>query len=735
MPENHGPFGMRRLTALVGRMSSPLDYSLPGTVPPDDEPGPVDVIVPVYGAPEELRRCLASLHRHTQAAHRVLLVIDGPQPTAVEEVLDEMQASAAGSLLVVRNPERRGFVGSVNRGMGESQRDVVLLNSDTEVVTGWLGRLQAAAYSSPAVATVTPFSNNATLVSLPRPFEANAIPAGHDVDSFAAVVERASRREYPRIPTGVGLCLYIKRKALDALGLFDEARFGFGYGEENDFCLRALAAGYIHVLDDATFIFHAGQRSFGASGPKRVRQAQSRLARIHPAYLPTIARFMKDDPLRPARERVIAALAPPSASRSGAGPARVVHVVQGWPPFNHAGTETYARGLAVRQAGWRPVSVHARLEDRSRTLGEATELHDHGIRARLVVNNFTQRDPLSRNALRNRVLERDFARFLDNEKPALVHVHHLAGHSLGLLRAIAARRLPLVLQVQDWWLVCARANLSMADRSLCPGPSIGRCARCMPLTGVPPAGLLSRLLHARRRSLAHRWVRRADALVMGSEFIAQSLQTVGLLSPAAPVHVIPYGIERSPRPRADSGPGRPLRFGFLGAIMPHKGVHVAVAAFRDLDPSLATLDVVGDLGALPSYTGELRAMASPAVSLSGSVPEEEKARRLSGFDVLIVPSLGLESFGLAAREAMSLGVPVLASRRGALTEAFEDGVCGAYFEAGDAAALRAWVDRLCARPEIVAEWSRRLPAVKTMDAHAEEMEAVYESVLAARSRR
>ena len=125
-------------------------------------------------------------------------------------------------------------------------------------------------------------------------------------------------------------------------------------------------------------------------------------------------------------------------------------------------------------------------------------------------------------------------------------------------------------------------------------------------------------------------------------------------------------------------------------------------------------------------------MASPAVRFSGSIPEAEKTRHLSGFDVLVVPSLGLESFGLAAREGMALGVPVLASRRGALTEAFDDGVCGAYFEPGDAAGLRVWVDRLSERPEMVAEWARRLPAMKTMDAHAEEIEAVYQQVMATR---
>jgi glycosyltransferase involved in cell wall biosynthesis len=299
-----------------------------------------------------------------------------------------------------------------------------------------------------------------------------------------------------------------------------------------------------------------------------------------------------------------------------------------------------------------------------------------------------------------------------------------------------------VLQVQDWWLVCARANLAMADRSLCSGPGLRKCARCMPLTGVPPAALWSRLLHARRRSLADRWVRGADALVMGSEFIAQSLRGIGLLSASAPVHVIPYGIEPPPPmmpavPPAtpEVPPEGPLRFGYLGAIMPHKGVHVAVAAFRAVDPARATLEVIGDPDVLPTYTRELQAMASPAVRFAGSVPESEKARCLASLDVLIVPSLGLESFGLAAREAMALGTPVLASRRGALTEAFEDGVCGAYLEPGDVAGLQALVDRLCKRPETVAEWARSLPAVKTMDLHAEEIERVYEKVLAARRAR
>jgi glycosyltransferase involved in cell wall biosynthesis len=104
-------------------------------------------------------------------------------------------------------------------------------------------------------------------------------------------------------------------------------------------------------------------------------------------------------------------------------------------------------------------------------------------------------------------------------------------------------------------------------------------------------------------------------------------------------------------------------------------------------------------------------------------------------DVLLVPSLGLESFGLVVREAMSHGVPVLASRRGALLEAFEEAQGGAFFEPGDVRALREWVDGLCRRPETIVEWRRRMPPVKSMDEHVEEIDAIYAEVLARKSAR
>jgi GT2 family glycosyltransferase len=725
-----------------------IDWNAAATAPaagPDRPPGPVDVVVPVYGAAEELAACLASLRLHTDLArHRLLLVIDGPQGAEVEAVLAQLPAGSAGppgQAVILRNPERRGFVASVNRGMGESDHDVTLLNSDTVVTAGWLEKLQAAAYSRPAIATVTPFSNHATIASLPRFAAVNALPAGWSADRFAALVERVAARQRPALPTGVGVCLYIKRQALDHLGPFDAARFGLGYGEESEFCFRALKAGYLNVLDDATFIYHAGQKSFGASRPERVRAAHRALSRLHLEYLPTVARFLREDPLRPARERVVAALKEAAlagrASRTRP-PRRILHLVHGWPPWSSAGTEVYARRLALRQTAWREVTVYARVADPARALGEALEVDDGGVRVRLAVNNFVQRDPLSRNALYDRRLAADFAALLEEVRPDLLHVHHLAGHAATLPAAAARRKIPILYQIQDWWSPCARANLLDAGRRLCPGPAPGRCSACLPLTALPGAPLLNRLLYAGRQRLTRAALGTADAFVMGSHAILASYRGLGWLPAGPPAFVIPYGIERPARREPRAAAGGPLRFGVIGSILPHKGIHLAVAAFRGVDPARATLAVWGDSTISPPYTAELAALASPAVRFAGRFPEERRGEVFAGLDVLIVPSLGLESFGLVAHEALAEGVPVLASRRGALAELFAEAAGpprGAPFDPEASEELRGWIARLAERPEIAAEWAAAaaVAKVKEMDEHAEEIEAVYAQILAARN--
>lgn len=265
---------------------------------------PIDVIVPVYRGLEETRRCLESVLRRGGRARFELIVVDdcSPEPE-VSAFVDGL--AATGAAHVLRNEHNLGFVASVNRAMAlHPERDVVLLNSDTEVANDWLDRLCAAAHSSPDIGTVTPFSNNGTICSYPYEDWGGAIPGTFDLNGIDRLISTTLAGERYELPTGVGFCLYIRRDCLAAVGLFDEAHFGRGYGEESDFCMRAQAQGWRSVLAADVFVLHAGSVSFGDERLERVREAEPVIAALHPDYARNVAAFLCKDPLRIPRERI-----------------------------------------------------------------------------------------------------------------------------------------------------------------------------------------------------------------------------------------------------------------------------------------------------------------------------------------------------------------------------------------------------------------------------------------------
>ena len=264
----------------------------------------IDIIVPVYRGAAATRRCLESVLANVQDGQASIVVVDDASPEAdVVAYVDSLAASRRIEL--IRNERNEGFVRAVNLGMARHiDRDVVLLNSDAEVANDWLGRLASCAARDATVGTVTPFSNNATICSYPFEGWTGDTPGTLGLAALDRLFAFVNAGRCGDLPTAVGFCMYIRRACFEAVGPFDDERFGRGYGEENDFCLRAAQAGWRNVLAADVFVFHEGAVSFTDERDALMRAAERSLVERHPDYPSKVAAFVAADPLRDFRAAI-----------------------------------------------------------------------------------------------------------------------------------------------------------------------------------------------------------------------------------------------------------------------------------------------------------------------------------------------------------------------------------------------------------------------------------------------
>jgi GT2 family glycosyltransferase/glycosyltransferase involved in cell wall biosynthesis len=241
-----------------------------------------DVIVCVHNAIEDTKRCLESVLLCTSLPYSLIVVDDGSN----DETRDYLAGFAAShQATLIRNERARGYTFAANQGLRVSKGDyVVLLNSDTVVTPDWLDRMISCGESDPSIGLVGPLSNAATWQSIPEiivngEFAQNELPEGWTVDDMGRVVASYSARLYPRIPFLNGFCMMITRKVIDQIGYFDEKVFGRGYGEENDYGLRARKAGWQLAVAEDAYVYHAQSRSYSHERRKELsRHAGKALA-------------------------------------------------------------------------------------------------------------------------------------------------------------------------------------------------------------------------------------------------------------------------------------------------------------------------------------------------------------------------------------------------------------------------------------------------------------------------
>lgn len=605
--------------------------------------GAVDVIVPVYRGLDETRDCLESVWAcRNETSMRLVVVNDASPEPALTEWLREVAAAddPERPITLLENPDNLGFVGSVNRGMrANPDADVVLLNSDAEVVNDWLDRLVGAAYrpAERPVATVTPFSNNATICSYPKFCEDNELPPGLSIAEIDALFARANSQQSVDIPTGIGFCLYIRRDSLDDVGLFDEASFGKGYGEENDFCMRSLKAGWRHAHALDVFAWHKGSVSFGDTQPERVTHALQVLHELHPDYESRVHHFIQRDPARLARQRV-------DLLRLRESPRPRVMLV------NHqrgGGTEQHCRELATL--------LNERIDFLMLRPGPdgLTRLEYYPERESLALE---YRLPDDFDAL---------AALLSAIGISRIHFHHWLGLDGSVMHLAARLGVPQWVTLHDYYAACPQITLTGIDNRYCGEEGLEQCKRCLkqaPATGGVPIETW--------RSEHQRWLGECERVIAPSEDAARRIESYfqGLSVSAVPHPEVEVITEPYPLPsNSDMPEDEPLRVAIIGAISVIKGADEIEAVAREAQKrglaiefrlfgyayrtlaSLSTLHVTGpyDHRALP---GMLQTWQPHAVWFPARWPE---------------------TWSYTLSTCMTLGLPVVATDLGAIASRIE----------------------------------------------------------------
>jgi glycosyltransferase involved in cell wall biosynthesis len=456
---------------------------------------------------------------------------------------------------------------------------------------------------------------------------------------------------------------------------------------------------------------------------------------------------------------------------------RLCLVAHGFPPLERSGVENYtaqlARGLAA--AGEDVAVFVPRVRSDLPDLSLRYEARD-GYGIHWFTGNSQPGDPAEQLDPPGRAAQ--FDAFLERERPQLVHFQHVAKLGLGLVEVARARGLPLVYTAHDYYPVCHRITWMRPDLARCEVLGEPRaCSRCdlalgllnqLPELGdyhigafpaaLPPdtrrrleailagdergSGLAAEEWAAAAQRRAELDLRRRevfglfDRILCPTHFLAERLVEGGL-SRSVLQH-LPYGIDTAqlaalPRPTAAELRSRPLRIGFLGSATKHKGLHVLLDAWALLQPrGSAELHLWGDSTDRP-YVEQCRRRAEAlGAHWHGPFDQRDLASCLGRVDLLVVPSIWVENYPLAIREALAAGRPVVASRVGALPESIADGRDGRLFLPGDGADLARVLGELIAAPEDVVRLRAGAAPVHDLAAHVREHRALYAELSAPR---
>ncbi|MGZ9811152.1 glycosyltransferase [Pseudoroseicyclus sp. H15] len=606
-------------------------------------PSQTAIIVPIYDAAEDVMTCIERLLEHTPKDIDIVLIDDASSDPRIEVLLAEAQKHPRFRTL--RNATNLGFTRTVNRGLAEiGRKHAILLNSDARVTPGWVHGLLRAASSRPMVATVTAMSDRAGAFSAPTIGNDNPLPAGVAEDVYARAFRQRSLGLYPLVPTGNGFCMFVNRTCIDDIGPFDDKAFPRGYGEENDFCMRAGRAGWSNLIDDCTYVFHDRSKSFGSAKTELMDAGRRVIDDRYPEYKAAIRVFSTGAEISLARFRAAQALQDCS-SPSAALPA-ILYVVStqtgGTPQTNM----DLMQQIADEMQPWLLQCNSRRLTLQRLEGGQLVDVKTHDLV-----------EPVDPVTHRSGEYDAVVANWLDLVDPRMVHIRHLAWHSLSLPRLAKARSCPVVFSFHDFYAICPTVKLLDEQNVYCGGNCTKTEGDCK--VELWAADSMPKLKNA----WVHVWRERFNEVLQDCDIFVTTSESARTQILAHfdldedRFFVIPHGRNFADmlQLRSRRRQGEPIRILVPGNINAAKGRDIITALARHDRAGLLQFHILGNMKDAAAWE------ISPNIVLHGTYPRDDFAKRVA----TIRPHLGAifsiwnETYCHTLTELWSVGLPAV----------------------------------------------------------------------------
>ncbi len=593
--------------------------------------GKIDIIIPIYNGYEYLESLFKSIKETTDVEYQLIVINDCSTDERIKPLLKEIKKAFGDKMFLLENNENLGFVKTVNIGLSYSLNNVVLLNSDVILPKNWASRLLYPIIVNENVASVTPFSNAATIFSLPEISKDNIFK-----DDLEVINKNISKLNIPytdiTFMSGVGFCMAMNKKAIDDVGYFDEI-FEKGYGEENDWCQRAINKGFINTIAGDLFVWHKHGGSFQTKEKQDlIKKHLNIIKKRYPRYEKDIGAIFKESP---------------------------------YMSLHFFAELLYFNSIAVKTQVWFDHTWQGGTE--VYTFNKFNELKKENLCIR-IQNDGSEKFILSYvyKDYENEIIILDVSdiyELLQRLSVDLLVVNNLASFKniLEFLDNIKAFKIITKAKVSfrghDLQCICPTITMLDADNKYCNCKNTNQCETCFEKIKNTPIKNISNIMEWQSS-----WNNFLKETV--DEIIVFSESTRGIFNSIYPeiqekISIIPHEVK--PLRKVNIPAHNTLNIGVLGSI----GIHKGSLVLQEIDSLLKEypnikIKIIG-ISNVKKYKrikilGEYEFMYLPKIIENNKI------------DIIFIPSIWPETFSYTTSEAISMGLPVACFDIGAPAE-------------------------------------------------------------------